>query len=90
MEAEACMTRNTEDFMRLWRCAKPNIEQVHGAALAGGSDIALRCNLLVIADDARIAHMHNHVWGCPSTAPWNYRLGPAGRHQTIHAHRQRD
>ena len=50
----AFMKQNTEDFMSLWRCPKPTIAKVHGHAVAGGSDIALCCDLLVMADDARI------------------------------------
>jgi enoyl-CoA hydratase len=72
----ACMKRNTEDFMSLWRSPKPTIAKVHGYAAAGGSDIALCCDLLVMADDARIGYMPTRVWGCPTTAMWTYRLGP--------------
>lgn len=71
----AAMKRNTEDFMSLWRCAKPTIAKVQGYAVAGGSDIALCCDLLVMADDARIGYMPTRVWGCPTTAMWTYRLG---------------
>ena len=71
----AYMKRNTEDFMSLWRSPKPTIAQVHGAAVAGGSDIALCCDLLVMAEDARIGYMPTRVWGCPTTAMWTYRLG---------------
>lgn len=71
----AFMKRNTEDFMSLWRSPKPTIAKVHGAAVAGGSDIALCCDLLVMADDARIGYMPTRVWGCPTTAMWTYRLG---------------
>lgn len=76
MEDYAVMKRNTEDFMSLWRCSKPTIAKVHGAAVAGGSDIALCCDLLVMAEDARIGYMPTRVWGCPTTAMWTYRLGP--------------
>ena len=76
LEDYAVMKRNTEDFMSLWRSAKPTIAKVHGAAVAGGSDIALCCDLLVMADDARIGYMPTRVWGCPTTAMWTYRLGP--------------
>ncbi|MCM3563293.1 crotonase/enoyl-CoA hydratase family protein [Hydrogenophaga intermedia] len=76
MEDYAFMKRNTEDFMSLWRSAKPTIAKVHGAAVAGGSDIALCCDLLVMAEDARIGYMPTRVWGCPTTAMWTYRLGP--------------
>jgi enoyl-CoA hydratase len=76
MDDYAYMKKNTEDFMSLWRSAKPTIAKVHGAAVAGGSDIALCCDLLVMADDARIGYMPTRVWGCPTTAMWTYRLGP--------------
>jgi len=79
----AYMKRNTEDFMSLWRCSKPTIAKVHGAAVAGGSDIALCCDLLVMADDARIGYMPTRVWGCPTTAMWTYRLGPARAKQMM-------
>ena len=72
----AAMKGYTEDFMSLWRCRKPTIAQVHGPAVAGGSDIALCCDLLVMAEDARIGYMPTRVWGCPTTAMWTYRLGP--------------
>lgn len=76
LEDYAVMKRNTEDFMSLWRSSKPTIAKVHGAAVAGGSDIALCCDLLVMAEDARIGYMPTRVWGCPTTAMWTYRLGP--------------
>lgn len=79
----AQMKRNTEDFMSLWRCSKPTIAKVHGAAVAGGSDIALCCDLLVMAEDARIGYMPTRVWGCPTTAMWTYRLGAARAKQMM-------
>lgn len=83
MEDYAFMKRNTEDFMSLWRSAKPTIAKVHGHAVAGGSDIALCCDLLVMAEDARIGYMPTRVWGCPTTAMWTYRLGPARAKQLM-------
>ena len=62
--------------MTLWKSPKPTIAKVHGAAAAGGSDIALCCDLLVMADTARIGYMPTRVWGCPTTAMWTYRVGP--------------
>jgi enoyl-CoA hydratase len=79
----AVMKRNTEDFMSLWRSAKPTIAKVHGYAAAGGSDIALCCDLLVMAQDARIGYMPTRVWGCPTTAMWTYRLGPTRAKQLM-------
>jgi enoyl-CoA hydratase len=72
----AAMKGFTEDFMSLWRCRKPTIARVHGFAVAGGSDVALCCDLLVMADDARIGYMPTRVWGCPTTAMWAFRIGP--------------
>lgn len=71
----AMMSGNTEDFMALWRCKKPTICKIHGAAAAGGSDIALCCDLIVMADDARIGYPPARVWGIPTTMMWVYRLG---------------
>jgi enoyl-CoA hydratase len=79
----AVMKRNTEDFMALWRSPKPTIAKVHGHAVAGGSDIALCCDLLVMADDARIGYMPTRVWGCPTTAMWTFRLGPTRAKQLM-------
>ena len=79
----AYMKRDTEDFMSLWRSPKPTIAKVHGYAAAGGSDIALCCDLLVMADDARIGYMPTRVWGCPTTAMWTFRLGPTRAKQMM-------
>ena len=79
----ATMKRNTEDFMSLWKSPKPTIAKVHGAAVAGGSDIELCCDLLVMAEDARIGYMPTRVWGCPTTAMWTYRLGPTRAKQLM-------
>ncbi len=79
----AVMKRHTEDFMALWRSRKPTIAKVQGYAVAGGSDIALCCDLLVMADDARIGYMPTRVWGCPTTAMWTFRLGAARAKQLM-------
>jgi enoyl-CoA hydratase/carnithine racemase len=69
------MQANTEDFFSIWRSYKPVICKVQGYAVAGGSDIALCADLVVMAEDARIGYMPARVWGCPTTAMWVYRLG---------------
>ena len=76
MKDYAFMHRNTEKFMSLWRSYKPVICKVHGFAVAGGSDIALCCDLVVMEETAQIGYMPARVWGCPTTAMWTYRLGP--------------
>ena len=71
----AFMKRNTDCFMSLWRSLVPVICKVHGYAIAGGSDIALCADLLVVADNAQLGYPPARVWGCPPTAMWVYRLG---------------
>jgi enoyl-CoA hydratase len=75
MKDYAVMMANTEHFMSLWRSYKPVVCKVHGFAVAGGSDIALCADLIVMAEDARIGYMPARVWGCPTTAMWVYRIG---------------
>ena len=69
------MGRITQQFMSIWRCSKPVIARIHGDAVAGGSDIALCCDLILMSEDARIGYPPARVWGCPTTAMWVYRLG---------------
>ena len=65
----------TDDFFAIWRSYKPVICKVHGFAVAGGSDIALCADIVIMAEDAKIGYMPARVWGCPTTAMWVYRLG---------------
>lgn len=69
------MKENTDCFSELFHSHKPTIAQVHGAAVAGGSDIALCCDLVIMATDARIGYPPSRVWGCPTTAMWAFRIG---------------
>ena len=69
------MMRNTQDFMSIFRSYKPVIAKVHGYAVAGGSDIALCADLVVMDEDAKIGYPPARLWGCPTTAMWVYRLG---------------
>ncbi|MGI9373930.1 MAG: crotonase/enoyl-CoA hydratase family protein [Hyphomicrobiales bacterium] len=76
MKDYAFMSANNEHFMSLWRSHKPVLCKVHGFAVAGGSDIALCADMVIMAEDAKIGYMPARVWGCPTTAMWVYRLGP--------------
>ena len=69
------MKANTDDFFAIWRSYKPVICKVHGYAVAGGSDIALCADIVIMEDKAKIGYMPARVWGCPTTAMWVYRLG---------------
>jgi enoyl-CoA hydratase len=72
----AMMSRNVRSFMALFHCTKPVVCKVHGFCVAGGTDLALCSDLLVIADDAKIGYPPARVWGSPTTSLWAYRLGP--------------
>ncbi len=76
MKDYAFMMSNTQAFMSLWRSYRPVVCKVHGFAVAGGSDIALCSDMVVMSEDAQIGYMPVRVWGCPTTAMWVYRLGP--------------
>jgi enoyl-CoA hydratase len=71
----AMMSRNVRAFMSLFHCSKPVICKVHGFCVAGGTDLALCSDLLLIADDAKIGYPPARVWGSPTTSLWAYRLG---------------
>ena len=45
----------TEGWMSIWDLAKPVIAQVHGYCLAGGSELATGCDLVYVAEDAKMA-----------------------------------
>jgi enoyl-CoA hydratase len=69
------MRRNVRAFMSLFHCSKPVVCKVQGFCVAGGTDMALCSDLLVIADDAKIGYPPARVWGSPTTSMWSYRLG---------------
>ena len=55
---------------------KPTIAQVHGYCLAGGTDIALLCDLVVAAEDAVIGFPPVRNQGSPVQHMWTYLAGP--------------
>jgi enoyl-CoA hydratase len=69
------MSRNVRGFMSLFHSDKPVVCKVHGFCVAGGTDMALCSDLLVIADDARIGYPPARVWGVPTSALWAFRVG---------------
>ena len=76
------MKKCTDDFMSLWRCTRPTIAKVHSHAVTGGSDIALCCELLTMADEARIGYVPTRVWAAARRAR---RRAP----EACRAHRRR-
>jgi enoyl-CoA hydratase len=71
------MSRNVRGFMSLFHSEKPVLCKVHGFCVAGGTDMALCSDLLVVEDEAKIGYPPARVWGVPTTALWSWRIGPA-------------
>jgi len=62
--------------MALFDMHKPVIAQVHGYCLAGGTDLATLCDLLICADDARFGFPPGRDLGVLPTQMWLYHVGP--------------
>ena len=60
----------------LWNMHKPTIAQVAGHCLAGGTDLALYCDLVIVADDANIGFPPLRNMGSPPNHMWLYNCGP--------------
>jgi enoyl-CoA hydratase len=71
----AMMSRNIRGFMSLFFSDKPVVCKVHGFCVAGGTDLALCADLLIIQDDAKIGYPPARVWGTPTTTLWTARIG---------------
>jgi enoyl-CoA hydratase len=69
-----------ERFQELLRTAfvvhKPVIAKVHGHCVAGGTDLALYCDMVIAADDARIGFPATRAMGSPPNHMWFYNVGP--------------
>ena len=69
------MSRNLRGFMSLFHSDKPVICKVHGYCVAGGTDMALCSDLIVIEDRAKIGYPPARVWGVPTSMLWAHRIG---------------
>jgi enoyl-CoA hydratase len=70
------MIRLGSGWGRIWDCLIPVIAQVQGNCLAGGTDLALHCDIVVAAEDARIGFPPVRSMGVPPTNMWIYNVGP--------------
>jgi enoyl-CoA hydratase len=63
-------------WSRIWNSSVPVIAQIHGHCLAGGTDLALHCDLVLTAEDATIGFPALRMGGTPPTNMWLYNVGP--------------
>jgi len=61
----------SETWFRFWDLAKPVIAQVHGYAIAGATELAQACDLVYVAEDARIGYPVVRVASPPD---WQYHM----------------
>ena len=61
-----------DGWFRIWDLAKPVIAQVHGFCLAGGSELATGCDLVYVAEDAKIGYPPVRLMSPPDNQfhPW--------------------
>lgn len=62
--------------MAIFDMHKPVIAQVHGYCLAGGTDLALLCDMMIAAEDAVIGFPPTRAMGSPVAHMWTYLCGP--------------
>jgi len=68
--------RNQRLRMVLFDMHKPVIAQVHGRCLAGGTDLALLCDMVICADDALFGFPPARSQGSLPSHMWLYLMGP--------------
>lgn len=62
--------------LALFDMHKPSIAQVHGYCLAGGTDVALLCDMVIAADDAVFGFPPARDLGALPNNMWIYNVGP--------------
>lgn len=62
--------------MAIFDMHKPVIAQVHGPCVAGGCDIALLCDMVLIAEDATVSFPAGRNLGALPNQMWLYNVGP--------------
>ncbi|MAG33604.1 MAG: enoyl-CoA hydratase [Deltaproteobacteria bacterium] len=70
------LTARSGRWVTLWNSTKPVIAKVQGYCLAGGTDLALNCDMIVAGEDAEFGFPAVRSMGSPSTHMWTYLVGP--------------
>ena len=69
------LARDVAATLAVWSCPKPVIAQVHGYALAGGLELAMACDLIVAADEARLGEPEIRFGSAPVTLLMPFVIG---------------
>ncbi|TAL03590.1 MAG: crotonase/enoyl-CoA hydratase family protein [Rhodospirillaceae bacterium] len=64
------------DVNTLFDIHKPVIAKVQGNCMAGGTDLALMCDMILVAEDAKIGFPATRANGTPANNMWLYHVGP--------------
>ena len=67
--------KNGQLWRRIWESAIPVVAAVRGYCLAGGTDLALHCDLIVAGRSAKFGFPAVRHQGVPPTNMWNERIG---------------
>lgn len=70
------LERNQADIMSIFDMHKPVIAAVQGNCVAGGTDLALSCDMVIAARDARIGFPATRAMGTPPMHMWLHNVGP--------------
>lgn len=62
--------------MAIFDMHTPVVAQVHGYCLAGGTDLALLCDIIIAADDAIMGFPPARAMGALPNQMWLYHVGP--------------
>jgi enoyl-CoA hydratase/carnithine racemase len=67
--------RDVAATLAILHCPKPVIAQVHGYAVAGGLELAMACDLIVAAEDARLGEPEIRFGSAPVTLLMPFIIG---------------
>jgi enoyl-CoA hydratase len=67
--------RDVAATLAILHCPKPVIAQVHGYAVAGGLELAMACDLIVAAEDARLGEPEIRFGSAPVTLLMPFVIG---------------
>ncbi|MCE2456945.1 MAG: crotonase/enoyl-CoA hydratase family protein [Dehalococcoidia bacterium] len=70
------MKRTPNTMNSILNLSKPVIAGVHGYCIAGGTDLAMHCDIIIAADDSQIGFPPVRSMGTPPTHMWTYMVGP--------------